>query len=95
MKIWSISFNERDLENFPQIIYKNRPITIEEETYLTNKIFEIFLLTHRDAKQTIMEIKNIHSFPYKKLHNLVFPDPNYEFATEYFIDILNLFSIEI
>lgn len=95
MKLWSVGYDENCLSNFPQIIYKNRVINMNEEAYLTNKIFDIFLLTHRDEKEKILHIRNSHLLPYKELHNMVYPDPECEFEVEYFVIILNLFNIEI
>jgi len=35
----------------------------------------------------------LHELPYKALHNMVLPDTNYEFSTEYFVDLLNIFEM--
>ena len=76
--------------------YHGIEISQDKEEFLTNEIFKIFYLTHRDAKQQIKEIElNKFELPYKKLYELVFPPKNVEFHTEYFIDLLNLFSIEL
>ena len=96
MKLWTLQFNESNLVNFPQICYKGIEISQDKEEFLINEIFKIFYLTHRDAKQQIKEIElNKFELPYKKLYELVFPPKNVEFHTEYFIDLLNLFSIEL
>lgn len=96
MKLWSLQYNESNLDNFPQICYKGIELPITKEELLVNELFKIFYLTCRDAKQQIKEIElNKFELPYKKLYELVFPPKNVEFHTEYFIDLLNLFSIEL
>ena len=44
MKLWSTSFDENMPDNFPQITYKNKVVSIEEQTFLTNKLFDLFQL---------------------------------------------------
>jgi hypothetical protein len=96
MKLWSLQYNESNLDNFPQICYKGIVLPVTKEVLLVNELFKIFYLTCRDAKQQIKEIElNKFELPYKKLYELVFPPKNVEFHTEYFIDLLNLFSIEL
>lgn len=96
MKLWSLQYNESNLDNFPQICYKGIELPVTKEELLVNELFKIFYLTCRDAKQQIKEIElNKFELPYKKLYELVFPPKNVEFHTEYFIDLLNLFSIEL
>lgn len=96
MKLWSLQYNESNLDNFPQICYKGIELPITKEELLVNELFKIFYLTCRDDKQQIKEIElNKFELPYKKLYELVFPPKNVEFHTEYFIDLLNLFSIEL
>lgn len=96
MKLWSLQYNESNLDNFPQICYKGIELPVTKEELLVNELFKIFYLTCRDTKQQIKEIElNKFELPYKKLYELVFPPKNVEFHTEYFIDLLNLFSIEL
>lgn len=96
MKLWSLGLDNNNLDNFPQVLYKNKPITIEQEMKLTHEIFKIFYLTHRDKKNQIRVIENYkNELPFKDLYNLVFPDKNVEFHTEYLVDLLNLFCIEL
>lgn len=95
MRLWISGFDEGYPDNFPQIIYKNRVISLEEQAFLTNKIISIFLLTDRDNSKKIYEIKNNkHKLPYRDLHNLILDDTDYEFETEYMVALLNYFHIE-
>ena len=45
MKLWTLQFNESNLDNFPQICYKGIEISQDKEEFLTNEIFKIFYLT--------------------------------------------------
>lgn len=95
MKLWSTSFDENMPDNFPQITYKNKVVSIEEQTFLTNKLFDLFQLTHRDRIVDIKVIRlNKEILPYKKLYNLIFSDEPFEFETEYMVFLLNFFSVE-
>lgn len=95
MKIWDTRFDESKKANFPQIVYKNRLINIEEETFLTNKLFNLFLLTHRDKHLDIKAIQqNKTELPYRKLSNLIL-DIELEFETEYMVYLLNYFGVEV
>ncbi len=95
MKLWDIKFDEGKKYNFPQIVYKNRLINIDEETFLTNKLFNLFLLTHRDKHSEIKEIqKDKTELPYRKLANLI-TETNFEFETQYMVYLLNYFSVEV
>jgi len=98
MKLWSIAYDE-ELKNinFPQVVYKSFSIPIELETKLVNRIFQIFYLTHQDARREIEAIaKNKTELPYRKLYNLIFhKTENYEFETEYLVALLNFFNIEL
>jgi len=95
MKLWNTKFDEGMKDNFPQIVYKNRLINLEEETFLTNKLFNLFLLTHRDKHKEIKEIqKNKIELPYMKLSNLI-QSVEFEFQTEYMVNLLNYFSVEV
>ncbi len=96
MKLWTTTFDKNEKSNFPQIVYKNRVITIDEQTFLTNKIFDLFQLTHRDKLREIQSIKKDKmSLPYKALYNLIMSDTPFEFETEYMVFLLNFFSIEV
>ena len=96
MKLWSIGYDENQKDNFPQVIFKSQVIPIEQEAKLVNEIFRIFYLVHRDAKHEIKEIeKNKKELPYRKLYNMVFPIKEFEFETEYLVELLNLFNIEL
>ena len=69
MKLWSLQYNESNLDNFPQICYKGIELPITKEELLVNELFKIFYLTCRDAKQQIKEIElNKFELPYKKLY---------------------------
>jgi len=95
MKLWNTKFDEGMKDNFPQIVYKNRIINIEEETFLTNKLFNLFLLTHRDKHTEIKAIqKNKNKLPYKQLSDLI-QEVEFEFETEYMVYLLNYFSVEV
>jgi hypothetical protein len=94
MKLWYVKFDNEKKDDFPQLFFKDNYINIKKQSDITFEIKRIFLLTHRDATKKINEIySNTHKLPYKDLHNLVFPEPNYEFQTEYLVDLLNLFEI--
>jgi hypothetical protein len=95
MKLWDTRYDEGEKHNFPQIVYKNRLINIEEETFLTNKLFNLFLLTHRDKHTEIKIIqKDKTELPYRKLSNLII-EMDLEFETEYMVHLLNYFNIEV
>ena len=95
MKLWDTKFDESMKDNFPQIVYKSRIINIEEETFLTNKLFNLFLLTHRDKHSEIKEIQqNKNKLPYKQLSDLI-QKVEFEFETEYMVYLLNYFSVEV
>jgi len=95
MKLWNVRFDENLKDNFPQIVYKNRIINIEEETFLTNKLFDLFLLTHMDKRTEIKAIQKTKTeLPYKKLADLIQP-LEFEFETEYMVYLLNYFSVEV
>lgn len=96
MKLWTMRFDESRLDNFPQVCYKGTEINPNKESSLVKEIFRIFYLTHRDSKDKIKIIENNKlELPYKNLYNMVFPPKKVEFETEYFVDLLNLFSIEL
>lgn len=95
MKLWNTKFDESMKDNFPQIVYKNKIINIEEETFLTNKLFNLFLLTHRDKHTEIKIIQqNKTELPYKALSKLI-QEVDFEFQTEYMVNLLNYFSVEV
>ena len=95
MKLWDIRYDEKEKHNFPQIVYKNRLINIDEETFLTNKLFSLFLLTHRDKRSEIKAIQQDKTeLPYRKLSSLIL-DLDLEFETEYMVYLLNYFSVEV
>jgi hypothetical protein len=97
MKLWSLGFDEDQKKNFPQVLYKGKEINLTIETRLVKEIFKIFYLTHRDEHKKIKEIeKNVkHTLPYKELYHMVKPPKKAEFYTEYLVDLLNIFSVEI
>lgn len=99
MKLWTLTYNENIKENFPQIRYKgNRIITSTEQATLTNKLFGIIQLTNRDnLKEIRMVIDEFDELPFKALYNIIFndQDPNFEFQTEYMVEMLNLFQVEL
>jgi hypothetical protein len=99
MKIWSLAYDENEKYNFPQIVYKGvRVITSDEQANLTTKIYKMLKLTHRDRLTDInMIIDNGDELPFKSLYNIVYPgqDPDLEFQTEYMVELLNLFQVEI
>jgi len=96
MKLWSTNFDETITDNFPQITYKNKVISVSEQSFLTNKLFELFQLTCRDKIADIKFIKlDNNSLPYKKLYKLIFSNEPFEFETEYMVFLLNFFSVEI
>ena len=95
MKLWDVKFDEGQKHNFPQIVYKSRLINNEEETFLTNKLFNLFLLTHRDKHSAIKEIqKDKTELPYRKLSNLI-AKMEFEFETEHMVYLLNYFNVEV
>lgn len=96
MQLWSLSFDEMNLNNFPQICYKNNAITIEQENMLVLEIFKIFYLTNNNQKEKIKIIESNHmALPYESLFNMIYPPKQVEFHTEYLIDLLNLFCVEL
>ena len=96
MKLWSVDIDKPYVDNFPQITYKDKVISLEEETFLTNKLFDLFKLTHRDKIADINLIKlDKNHLPYKKLYHLIFENEPFEFETEYMVFLLNFFSVEI
>lgn len=96
MKLWSVGYSTDHLDNFPQVVYKNKIITIEQEAQLVDKVFQIMLLTHRDAHRLIAEIKdNRRQLPYRDLYELVYPPIELEFQVQYFVELLNLLEIEM
>ena len=97
MKVWSIGYDENRKDNFPQVVYKDHPISIEQEASLVNEIFKIFYLIHRDAKKDIEKIEmNKKELPYRKLYDLVFSNKKeFEFETEYLVELLNIFHVEL
>lgn len=94
--MWSVGYDESQRENFPQIVYRNNSITFDQEVKFVKEIFKIFYLIHRDAKKDIEAIeRNKKELPYKKLYQLVYPlKKEFEFETEYLVELLNLFQIE-
>lgn len=99
MKLWTVSFDENQKNNFPQIIYKGfKTISADEQAKLTPKIYKIIQLTNRDKLQYINDIiKNSNELPFKALYKLIFEKElnNLEFQTEYLVEFLNLFQIEL
>lgn len=97
MRMWTLTYDENKLDNFPQVLYKGNEINIEMETKLLKDIFKIFYLTHRDEHDKIKSIENNTKkvLPYKDLLELIVPGVELEFETEYFVELLNYFNIEI
>ena len=94
MKLWSLNYNVVMRNDFPQLMYKELYIPVEDQVKLTHELFNIFLLTHRDNREKILKLKHrMNELPYKELHNMILPDPNYEFSTEYLVDMLNIFEV--
>jgi hypothetical protein len=97
MKLWTIGFDET-LEDFPQLIYKNKIMNYEEQAYLTKKIFNMIILTNRDNYIKINEIiSNKNKLPFEELYLLIFGTQanRYEFEIEYLAYFLNYFEVEI
>jgi len=95
MKLWTNGY-DKSIDDFPQIIYKNRILSYEEQAFLTNKIFSLFQLTHRDKFKDLHKIKtNKNELPFKKLYQLIHSDDKYEFEAEYMVYLLNYFSVEL
>lgn len=98
MKIWSLNYDENQKDNFPQLMYKGtRTLTIDEETAITNRVLKMITLTHRDELKRISEIiNNKDELPFQELYVLIYDnDPEFEFQTEYFVELLNLFKVEV
>jgi len=99
MKLWSLTYDENLKNNFPQIIYKgDRIITSTEQSILTTKLYKVIQLTNRDSlKEIRMIIEDCDELPFKSLYNIMFDsqDPNFEFQTEYMVEMLNLFQVEL
>lgn len=99
MKLWSLRYDEIQKNNFPQIIYKgHKVISNDEQVKLSEQIFKVLELTCRDQIKDIrIAISKTDELPFKRIHNLIYPnqDPGLEFQTEYMVEILNIFQIEI
>lgn len=97
MRIWTLGYDKEKKDNFPQVLYKGEEIDICTETKLLRQLFKIFYLTHRDKREAIKIIeKNARDeLPYSYLLELIVPGIEMEFETEYLVELLNYFSIEI
>lgn len=97
MKLWTLEYNEENLVNFPQVMYKGKEVDSSVKLTLIQELFKLFYLTHRDARDKIKEIENKSGsvLPYEGLYNLILPPKKTEFQKEYLVDLLNYFSIEI
>ena len=99
MRLWTLRYDETQKDNFPQIIYKgHKVISNDEQSNLTKQIYKVLELTCRDQIKDIREaISKTDELPFKRIHNLIYPgqDPELEFQTEYMVEFLNIFQIEI
>ncbi len=96
MKLWTLEYNECIKDNFPQVMYKGKVVDQSTKVKVLRELFNLFYLTHRDARTKIKEIEsNVNELPYQKLYELILPPKQAEFQKEYLVDLLNYFSVEI